>query len=117
MRSVATASTPLSSFSHVFSAMAVQVLPHLSIALDGALYSLHRLLRPFAVAATALWDFDEPCGPQAVWDAAARAVDPSYMSSCLVSQHSWTGGLRKLEAGLKEVRFEDIRAAVCRVGL
>ncbi|KAG9235553.1 S-adenosyl-L-methionine-dependent methyltransferase [Amylocarpus encephaloides] len=100
-------------FSHVFSTMAIQVLPE--PASEGTLAQWSRLLKPDGVIAIAIWDFDEDCGPHAIWNDACRAVDPSYVPPPQLPPRSWTG-CSQLEEGLKVAGFRDVQAEVTHLG-
>ena len=100
-------------FSHVFSTMAIQVLP--DPAGEGTLAQWERLLVPGGIIAIGIWDYDENCGPHALWADAAKAVDPDYVNPPLLPPRHWTG-CAQLEQGLKAAGFQDVRAEVARVG-
>jgi SAM-dependent methyltransferase len=100
-------------FSHVFSTMAIQVLP--DPAGEGNLAQWERLLVPGGIIAIGIWDFDENCGPLSLWAEAATAVDPAYVDSPLLPPRHWTG-CAQLEQGLKAAGFQDVRAEVAHVG-
>jgi SAM-dependent methyltransferase len=72
------------SFSHVFSTMAIQVLP--DTADEGTLDKWASLLAPGGVIAFGVWDFDEKCGPNIIWAEAAQALDSSYESLPMLPQ-------------------------------
>ncbi|KAL9115391.1 MAG: hypothetical protein Q9227_000712 [Pyrenula ochraceoflavens] len=101
------------SFSHVFSTMAIQVLP----APDetGTLAQWARLLAPDGIVAIGMWDFDEDCGPHALWAEAATAVDPDYVNPPLLPSGHWTG-CNQLRAGLEAAGFRDVKAEVYQIG-
>ncbi|KAF4630766.1 hypothetical protein G7Y89_g7368 [Cudoniella acicularis] len=101
------------SFSHVFSTMALQILPE--PAGEGTLDQWAKLLAPDGIVAIGLWDFDENCGPHVLWEEAAKAVDPSYVNPPLLPARHWTGRAQ-LEAGLKSVGFRDVRSEVLHMG-
>lgn len=100
-------------FSHVFSTMAIQVLP--APDKTGTLAQWARLLRPDGVIAIAMWDFDENCGPHALWAEAATTVDPGYVNPALVPSKAWRG-CSDLERGLKATGFRDIKAEKLHIG-
>ncbi|KAL8993187.1 MAG: hypothetical protein Q9169_006531 [Polycauliona sp. 2 TL-2023] len=101
------------SFSHVFSTMAIQVLP----APDetGVLEQWARLLTADGVLAIAMWDFDENCGPHALWAEAAVSVNPTYRNPPILPPQHWTG-LAQLKRGLETMGFQDIAAEVMEIG-
>jgi SAM-dependent methyltransferase len=101
------------SFSHVFSTMAIQVLP--DPADEGTLDKWASLLQLEGVVAIAIWDFDEVCGPHSIWTEAAKAVDPSYESPPPLPPRHWYGRTQ-LEEGLKKVGFRDVRSEVLDIG-
>jgi len=101
------------SFSHVFSTMALQTLPEPRG--EGTLAQWARLLAPGGIVAIGMWDFDEKCGPNVIWDEAARAVDLGYVSPPLLPPRHWTGRAQ-LEEGLKAAGFCDVRAEVLHIG-
>ncbi|KAL9044241.1 MAG: hypothetical protein Q9214_002606 [Letrouitia sp. 1 TL-2023] len=100
-------------FSHVFSTMAIQILP----APDetGTLAQWARLLTPDGIVAIGMWDFDENCGPHALWAEAAVAVDPCYVNPPLLPPRHWTG-CAQLRAGLEAAGFRDVKTEVHRIG-
>ena len=100
-------------FSHVFSTMAIQTLP----APDetGTLAQWARLLAPGGIIAIGMWDFDENCGPHALWAEAAVSVDPSYVNPPLLPSKHWTG-CTQLGAGLKAAGFTDVKTEVHEIG-
>lgn len=100
-------------FSHVFSTMAIQVLPE--PAEEGTLAQWAKLLVPNGVVAIGMWDFDENCGPLAIWNEAALAVDPEYVSPPLMPPGHWTG-CAQLEQGLRAAGFRDVYAQVMDIG-
>lgn len=100
-------------FSHVFSTMAIQVLP--DPAGEGTLAQWARLLQPDGIVAIGIWDFDENCGPHALWAEAAKAVDPSYVNPPLLLPRHWTGRA-ELEEGLKKAGFTDVQSEVMQLG-
>ncbi|KAL6714527.1 hypothetical protein ACLMJK_007952 [Lecanora helva] len=100
-------------YSHVFSTMAIQVLPAPDE--EGTLHQWARLLAPNGIVAIAIWDFDENCGPHAIWAEAALAVDSGYINPPLVPPRHWTGRAQ-LEAGLKAEGFRDVKAEVYHIG-
>ncbi|EPE25358.1 S-adenosyl-L-methionine-dependent methyltransferase [Glarea lozoyensis ATCC 20868] len=101
------------SFSHVFSTMAIQVLPE--PAGEGTLKKWSSLLAPRGIVAIGMWDFDENCGPHTLWAEAATAVDPSYRNPSLLPPRHWYGRAQ-LEKGLKEAGFRDIKSEVLDIG-
>ncbi|KAE8449340.1 hypothetical protein EG329_008241 [Mollisiaceae sp. DMI_Dod_QoI] len=101
------------SFSLVFSTMAIQVLP--DPAGESTLSEWARLLQPDGIVAIGIWDFDEDCGPHALWAAAAKSVEPGYVSPPLVPPRHWTGRA-DLDAGLKAAGFRDVQSEVMRIG-
>jgi SAM-dependent methyltransferase len=101
------------SFSHVFSTMAIQSLP--DPAANGTLAEWARLLIPNGIVAIGIWDFDQNCGPQALWAEAAVAVDPTYVNPPLVFPGHWVG-LAQLEDGLKRAGFRDVKARSQHIG-
>ncbi|KUJ19468.1 S-adenosyl-L-methionine-dependent methyltransferase [Mollisia scopiformis] len=102
-----------SSFSHVFSTMAIQALP--DPAGEGTLAQWARLLLPDGIVAIGLWDFDENCGPHALWEEAATAVDPGYTNPPLLPPRHWYGRA-ELEQGLKTAGFRDVKSEVMHIG-
>ncbi|CAG8974634.1 hypothetical protein HYALB_00009812 [Hymenoscyphus albidus] len=100
-------------FSHVFSTMAIQVLP--DPASDGTLGQWARLLKPGGVIAIALWNFDENCGPHAIWNEAATAVDPNYVPPPILTPQAWTG-CADLEKGLERSGFLNVKTEVVHLG-
>ncbi|KAI9660344.1 MAG: hypothetical protein M1821_009694 [Bathelium mastoideum] len=109
-----TAATPESSFSHVFSTMALQtnVYPEE----DGLLKTWGRLLRPGGVLAIAIWILDEQCGPIQIWTQAATKADPDYRNPPILPGRPWLT-LADLERGVRLAGFNDIRAEECGIGL
>ncbi|TVY71566.1 Malonyl-[acyl-carrier protein] O-methyltransferase [Lachnellula suecica] len=100
-------------FSHVFSTMAIQALR--DPAGEGVLAEWARLLRPDGVVAIGIWIFDEDCGPHAIWQQAATAVEPSYVNPPLLPPGHWLG-VSELESGLKTAGFADVKAEIQQVG-
>ncbi|KAF8847291.1 hypothetical protein BDZ45DRAFT_811682 [Acephala macrosclerotiorum] len=96
-------------FSHVFSTMAIQVLP--DPAGEGTLVEWARLLQPDGIVAIGIWDFDENCGPHALWAEAAKAVDPNYVNPPLLLLRHWSGRAQ-LEEGLKKEGLTDFQSEV-----
>lgn len=101
------------SFTHVFSTMAVQALP--DPVGNGYLAEWARLLKPDGIVAIAVWDFDQNCGPHALWAEAAVAVDPSYVNPPLLPKGHWNG-LAELEAGLNAAGYRDVKATSYPLG-
>ncbi|TVY54103.1 Malonyl-[acyl-carrier protein] O-methyltransferase [Lachnellula cervina] len=101
------------SFSHVFSTMAIQLLP--DPAANGTLAEWARLLIPDGIVAIGVWDFDQNCGPHALWAEAAVAVDPTYVNPPLVVPGHWNG-LAQLEDGMKRAGFRDVKARSQHIG-
>ena len=93
--------------------MAIQVLP----APDeiGTLARWAQLLAPDGIVAIVIWDFDEYCGPHALWAEAAVAVDHGYVNPPVMPPRHWTG-CAHLEAGLKGAGFRDAHAEVYEIG-
>lgn len=100
-------------FSHVFSTMAIQVLP--DPACEGTLAQWARLLKQDGVIAIAIWDFDENCGPHVIWNEAAKAVDPDYISPASLPPRAWSGRT-DLEKGLRSAGFFDVKSEVLHLG-
>lgn len=100
-------------FSHVFSTMAIQALP--DPAQEGTLTQWARLLKPEGIIAIAIWDFDEDCGPHAIWRDSCRALDPSYVLPPQLPPRSWNGRAQ-LEEGLKVAGFRDVQTEVTYLG-
>ncbi len=65
--------------------------------------------------AIGMWDFDETCGPHALWAEAAVAVDPNYVNPPLLLSRHWTG-CAQLGAGLTAAGFRDVKAEVRKIG-
>ncbi|EPE31807.1 S-adenosyl-L-methionine-dependent methyltransferase [Glarea lozoyensis ATCC 20868] len=101
------------SFSHVFSTMAIQVLPN--PADEGTLGKWASLLQPDGVVAIAVWDFNEVCGPHSIWTEAAKAVDPFYESPPPLPPRHWYGHTQ-VEEELKKVGFRDVMSEVLDIG-
>lgn len=101
------------SFSHVFSTMAIQAL--YDPVGQGTLDQWKRLLQPSGLVAIAVWDFDQNCGPHALWREAATLVDPTYVNPPLLPEGHWLG-LSELEKGLKKAGFLEVEAASQPVG-
>jgi ubiquinone/menaquinone biosynthesis C-methylase UbiE len=113
MRSPIGGAAEAGSFSHVFSTMAIQVL--YDPVGQGILGHWARLLRRDGIVAIAVWDFDQNCGPHAIWAEAASVVDSSYINPPLLPEGHWNG-LAQLEEGLKAAGFREVVARSERIG-
>lgn len=100
-------------FTHVFSTMAIQAL--YDPVGEGTLDQWKGLLKKDGLVAIAVWDFDENCGPHALWREAATAVDPTYVNPLLLPEGHWLG-LSDLVKGLEAAGFRDIKAGSKPVG-
>jgi len=101
------------SFSHVFSTMAIQILP--DPAGNGTLAEWARLLKADGIVAIAVWELDQKCGPHTLWAEAATAADPTYVNPPFLNPDQWLG-LSQLEEGLKIAGFLDVKAESHPVG-
>jgi ubiquinone/menaquinone biosynthesis C-methylase UbiE len=113
MRAPVVGATAEGSFSHVFSTMAIQSLPDPTT--NGTLAEWARLLIPNGIVAIGIFDFDQNCGPHALWAEAAVAVDPTYVNPPLVFPGHWVG-LAQLVDGLKRAGFRDVKARSQHIG-
>lgn len=100
-------------FSHVFSTLALQLLP--DPLGEGTLGQWARLLQPDGVVAIAIPDFDEICGPIEIWKEAVKAVDPTYVVPWFLPPRHWTG-CAQLDEGVKAAGFRDVRSEVMPMG-
>ena len=106
-----TSKTAEGTFTHVFCSMALQTLPEPVLAVE----QWKRLLVPGGIMAVGIWDFDEPCGPHAIWQEAAQMVDPAYVNPPILQAGRWTG-LKQLEVGLRAADLVDVRSESCQCG-
>ena len=95
-------------YSHALCSFALQVLQSPQAGVDG----MHALLRPGGVVALATWAFDEWCGPNEVWRAAATAVDPGWQDPLLARELRTS--LPELTRYLANAGFRDIRPEIWR---
>lgn len=99
-------------FSHVFSTMALQVIP---TPLE-ALREWAKLLQPDGVVAIAGWDFDEVSGPHAIWEEAVQTVEPEFKDKNFVPPGHWTG-LRQVKEGMEAVGFRYVQTEVYDIAI
>lgn len=107
--------TPESSFSHIFSTMALQLTEKPGDPETGALVKWLKLLKPGGVLAIAIWELDPPFGPLDIWDNSACAADSKYTPFDRAAK-SQLYGRSQLEAAMKRIGCEEMQFEGLEIG-